>query len=125
MAILTARREAVLGNLVFPGWRNGRPLAASSMLRVLRRAGYGSATVHGFRSTFKDWASERTSFPSEVSEMALAHAIGDKTEAAYRRGELMTKRAALMQRWATFATTPRQPAEVVPLRAPTDARDAA
>jgi integrase len=78
-------------------------------------AGGGSATVHGFRSTFRDWAAERTEFPSDVAEMALAHAIGDKVEAAYRRGELMTKRALLMQRWATFATTPRVEAEVVPL----------
>lgn len=71
--------------------------------------------MHGFRSTFRDWAAERTEFPSDVAEMALAHAIGDKVEAAYRRGELMTKRALLMQRWATFATTPRVEAEVVPL----------
>jgi len=58
------------------------------------------------RSTFKDWASERTSFPREVSEMALAHTIGDKVEAAYRRGELLEKRRALMAAWAAFVTTP-------------------
>ena len=83
LAILAARREVMFGDLVFPGWRNGKPLAASSMLRVLRRAGYGSATVHGFRSTFRDWTAERTDTPRDVAEMALAHAIGDKTEAAY------------------------------------------
>jgi integrase len=105
----------MLGTLVFPGWKTGKPLSSSSLLKALQVAGRGSATVHGCRSTFKDWASERSTFPSEVSEMALAHAIGDKTEAAYRRGELMKKRAAMMERWATFATTPRLPAEVVPL----------
>lgn len=115
VAILTSRREAMFGDLVFPGWKNGKPLAGSSLRKALRVAGRGSATVHGFRSTFKDSASERTETPNEVTEMALAHAIEDKAEAAYRRGELMTKRALLMQRWATFATTPHVQAEVVPL----------
>jgi hypothetical protein len=71
---------------------------------MFRSAGAGKATIHGCRSTFKDWAMERTSFPPEVSEMALAHAIGDKTEAAYRRGELLRKRAALMEAWAGYLT---------------------
>jgi integrase len=113
--ILTARREAMLGDLVFPGWRDGKPLASSSLRKALRIAGRGSATVHGFRSTFRDWTAERTDTPRDVAEMALAHAIENRVEAAYRRGELMTKRALLMQRWATFATTPHVPAEVVPL----------
>src|SRR5262249_35679508 len=82
------------GKLIFPGQRDGRPLSLTSLSKALVAAGGGEATTHGFRSTFKDWASERSSFPSEVSEMALAHAISDKTEAAYRRGELMKKRAA-------------------------------
>jgi hypothetical protein len=68
------------------------------------------------RSTFRDWVSERTETPRNVAEMALAHVIESSVEAAYRRGELMTKRALLMQRWATFATTPHVQAEVVPLR---------
>jgi integrase len=114
VAILTARRAAMLGDLVFPSWRNGRPLASSSLLTALRVAGR-SATVHGLRSTFRDWTAERTETPRDVAEMALAHTIENKAEAAYRRGELMTKRAVLMQRWATFATTPHVQAEVVPL----------
>jgi integrase len=61
-------------------------------------------TVHGFRSTFKDWASERTNFPNEVSEAALAHAVGDKVEAAYRRGDMFEKRRRLMEAWAEFAS---------------------
>jgi integrase len=117
LAILSARREVIFGDLVFPGWKGGKPLASSSLRKALRIAcrGSASATVHGFRSTFRDWTAERTDTPRDVAEMALAHAIGDKTEAAYRRGELMTKRAVLMQRWATFATTPHVKAEVVPL----------
>jgi integrase len=114
-AILTARREAMLGDLVFPGWRDGKPLASSSLRKALRVAGRGSATVHGFRSTFRDWTAERTDTPRDVAEMALAHTIENRVEAAYRRGELMTKRALLMQRWASFATAPHVQADVVPL----------
>jgi integrase len=114
VAILTARCEEKTGALVFPG-RNGRPLAVPSLSKALAAAGYGSVTVHGFRSTFRDWTAERTDTPRDVAEMALAHAIENKAEAAYRRGDLMVKRAVLMQRWATFATTPHVAAEVVPL----------
>jgi integrase len=90
----------------FPGRRADRGVAKSVVLKAFRSAGAGQATVHGCRSTFKDWASERTRFPPEVSEMALAHAIGDKTEAAYRRGELLKKRAALMEAWANYMSVP-------------------
>jgi integrase len=71
--------------------------------------GITEATVHGFRSSFRDWASERTAFPPDVVEMALAHIVKDKTEAAYRRGELFEKRRLLMDAWAVFVqdTTPR------------------
>ena len=69
--------------------------------------------MHGFRGTFRDWTAERTDTPRDVAEMALAHAIENKAEAAYRRDDLMVKRAVLMQRWATFATSPQ--AEVIPL----------
>ena len=72
------------------------------MLMLLQRMGRDDLTVHGFRSTFRDWASERTNFSSEVVEMALAHAIDSKTEAAYRRGDLFEKRRRLMDAWAAF-----------------------
>jgi integrase len=73
---------------------------------------------HGFRSTFRDWASERTSFPHEICEMALAHVIKSKTEAAYRRGDLFEKRRKLMSAWAEFCAAPAVSGErVVPLRA--------
>jgi integrase len=80
--------------------------------------GRGGITVHGFRSTFRDWAAERTSFPNHVVEMALAHVIGDKVEAAYRRGDLFAKRRQLMDAFAGYCTTkPAADSEkVVPLR---------
>ena len=90
------------------GAKPERPLANEAMLAVLRRMERGDITVHGFRSTFRDWAAERTNFSSEVAEMALAHAVGDKVEAAYRRGDLFEKRRRLMAAWATFCATLRQ-----------------
>lgn len=91
---------------LFPGQRTGRPLSLSGLVKALRAAGAGAATMHGCRSTFKDWASERTSFAGEVSEMALAHSIDSKVERAYRRGDMMKKRAALMQTWADYVSNP-------------------
>ena len=73
-----------------------------AMLKLLQRMGRAGLTVHGFRSTFRDWAAERTKFPNEVIEMALAHAIDDKVEAAYRRGDMFEKRRLLMQAWTTL-----------------------
>jgi integrase len=72
------------------------------MLATLKRMGHEKLTVHGFRSTFRDWAAEMTAYPNHVVEMALAHAIGDKVEAAYRRGELFEKRRRLMNEWAKY-----------------------
>src|SRR5262245_48046225 len=83
---------------IFPGLRKGHPLSDMAMTQVLRRMGR-DVTVHGFRSTFRDWAAERTSYPNHVVEMALAHVIGDKVEAAYRRGHLFEKRVRLMAEW--------------------------
>lgn len=102
LAILDEMAEMQSDKYVFPGHKDGRPLSLTALSKALKAAGGGDATVHGMRSTFKDWASERTSFPAEVSEMALAHTIGDKVEAAYRRGELLKKRAALLEQWSTF-----------------------
>lgn len=87
------------GGYVFPGMRG--PLSDMSLTAVLRRMGV-SATAHGFRSTFRDWVSESTAHSGEVAEMALSHVIGDKVEAAYRRGDLLEKRIALMTDWASF-----------------------
>lgn len=84
---------------------NGHPMSNMAMLELLRGMNPG-LTVHGFRSTFRDWAAERTNFPNHVVEKALAHKIPDKVEAAYRRGELFEKRAKLMKQWADFLAKP-------------------
>ena len=85
------------------------------MLKTLARMGRSDLTTHGFRSTFRDWAAETTAYPNEVVEMALAHAIESKVEAAYRRGDLFEKRRRLMTAWARFCATPNRGA-VVPLQ---------
>jgi len=82
---------------------SGKPLSSMALLMLLRRMQRSDLTAHGFRSTFKDWAMELTGFPSEMSEMALAHTIGNKVEAAYRRGDLFDKRRAMMDAWSNFS----------------------
>lgn len=87
---------------VFPRGRHGKPMSNMAMLALLRRMKLNDLTVHGFRSSFRDWASETTHFASEVVEMALAHTVESKVERAYRRGDLFEKRRELMQAWAEF-----------------------
>lgn len=87
---------------VFPGAREGEPISNMAMTTVLRRMDRSDITVHGFRSTFRDWAAERTAYPNHVVEMALAHVIANKVEAAYRRGDLFNKRLRLMVDWARY-----------------------
>jgi integrase len=101
---------------VFPGNKRGKPLSNMALLMLLRRMGHDDLTAHGFRSTFRDWAAERTNFPSEVAEMALAHAVGDKVEAAYRRGDLFDRRRRIMAEWAKFCGTPNAKAQSKVLR---------
>lgn len=101
MAILRElAKVAEPGGYVFHGQRAGQPLSNMALIMLLRRVGFGELTAHGFRSTFRDWAAERTNAPSEVAEMALAHVVGDKVEAAYRRGDLLEKRRELADEWA-------------------------
>jgi integrase len=102
-----AHRHADDG-FVFPGGKLGKPLSNMAFLMLLRRMGRDDLTAHGFRSSFRDWAAERTNFPAEVAEMALAHMVSDKTVAAYNRSDLFERRRRLMQQWATFCTTPAQ-----------------
>jgi integrase len=117
LAILRDEQDVRTSDYVFPGGKAGKPLSNMAMTEVLRRMGRGDITVHGFRSTFRDRAAERTNFPSEVVEMALAHAVGDKVEAAYRRGDLFEKRRRLMADWATYCNTPAVGGhKVVPMR---------
>jgi integrase len=87
---------------VFPGARRALPMSNMRMLMLLRRMQRGELTVHGFRSTFSDWAAECTAYPREVVEMALAHTVENKVEAAYRRGDLFAKRRQLMAAWAGY-----------------------
>ncbi len=102
MAILGPMKDIRESDFVFPGGQKGGPLSNMAMLARLRRMHRGELTAHGFRSTFRDWAAERTSFPGDVAEMALAHTVGDKVEAAYRRGDLFEKRRQLMEAWGAF-----------------------
>jgi integrase len=106
LAIVEQMAEIRHGDHVFPGGRARRPISNMAMLMLLRRMGRDDLTIHGFRSSFRDWAAERTGFPAEVGEMALAHTIADAVERAYRRGDLFQKRRQLMDAWARFCTTP-------------------
>lgn len=114
--IIKQMRKAHQGAFIFPGGRPGKPLSNTAMLKLLKRMGRDDLTVHGFRSTFRDWAAEQTNYPREVAEMALAHAVGDKVEAAYRRGDLFQKRQRLMDEWARYCGTARKAGKVVPIR---------
>ena len=91
------------------------PLSNMAMLTLLRRIGPGHLTVHGFRSSFRDWCAERTNYPHELAEMALAHIVSDKTEKAYRRGDMFEKRRQLMDAWAMFCAMAASTGEVLPL----------
>ncbi|WP_454806069.1 tyrosine-type recombinase/integrase [Paraburkholderia fungorum] len=91
------------GDLVFPGAKKGRPLSNMAMLTVLRRMKIADLTVHGFRSTFRDWAAECTRYSNEMAEMALAHTVDDKVEAAYRRGDMFRRRKQMMDDWAAYS----------------------
>jgi len=115
LAILEQMSEIRESNFIFPGGKKGKPLSNMAMLAVIKRMGRDDLTAHGFRSTFRDWAAEQTNFPREVVEMALAHAIENKVEAAYRRGDLFQKRRQLMGAWARFSSeAKRQPPEEIP-----------
>jgi len=101
---------------VFLGPRGGSGLSNMAMTQVLKRLNRGDVTVHGFRSSFRDWASETTNFPNHVVEMALAHVVGDKVEAAYRRGDLLVKRRQLAEAWSKYCTSPPPAGAVLPMR---------
>jgi integrase len=98
------RMKGDSGAFIFPGAKPGRALSNMAMLKVLERLGYPELTAHGFRATFKTWASERSNFPREIVEAALAHIAGDKVEAAYQRGDLFEKRRRLMDAWADYCS---------------------
>jgi integrase len=117
LAVLkVAKTEFPDSEFVFPGAKENSPLSNMSCLAVLKRMERPDLTTHGFRSSFRDWSAEATAFPRDVCEMALAHAIEDKSEAAYRRGDLIEKRRALMSDWAVHCATVRATETVVSIR---------
>jgi integrase len=87
---------------IFPGQKRGKGLSNMAMAQLLKRIGQGDTTVHGFRSSFRDWAAEKSSMPREIAELSLAHTVGNAVERAYRRSDLIEQRRKLMERWATF-----------------------
>jgi integrase len=102
IAILRQLEKLKAGEFVFAGRARNKPLSNMAMEMVLRRMKIKSATVHGFRSSFRDWAGNVSNFPREITETALAHVIGDKAEQAYRRSDALEKRRKLMEAWANY-----------------------
>ena len=102
ITILKAMEAIKQSDFVFPGISEGKGLSNMSLLAVLKRMERSDLTVHGFRSTFRDWAAECTNFPRELAEKALAHAVRSEVEAAYQRGDLLAKRGKMMDAWAAY-----------------------
>jgi integrase len=116
-AILRQLEKLKTGNFVFAGQARNKPLSNMAMEMVLRRMKIEDATVHGFRSSFRDWAGNVSNFPREITETALAHVIGDKAEQAYRRSDALEKRRRLMEAWAAYCE-PKAATNVVSIRRP-------
>jgi integrase len=114
-AVAILRQLAIrTGDFVFPGQRKGRPLSNMAMEMMLRRMKADSITVHGFRSSFRDWAGNETSYPRDLIETALAHVVGDEAERAYRRSDALEKRRKLMEAWANYCE-PGSRGNIIPL----------
>jgi integrase len=103
--ILRAQQQVVTGQLIFEGGKEGAAISDTAMVKALRAAGAGDATLHGLRSSFRDWCGDATSHPRDVAEAALAHAVGDAVERAYRRGDALDKRRMLMDDWGTYCAS--------------------
>jgi integrase len=114
LTVLRELADEALGDVyIFPGRGPGKPLSNMALLMTLKRMERADLTTHGFRSTFRDWAAERTDFPGDVVEAALAHAIANRVEAAYRRGDLFDKRRQLMDAWAAYCGPPHSGAQII------------
>jgi integrase len=116
IAVLKDMHAVRISDYVFAGAYQDKAIGKNMPLRLLNNITGNGATVHGFRSSFRDWAAERTNFPREVAEMALAHAIPNAVEAAYRRGDLFEKRRRLMDSWADYCAKPAASGKVLPIR---------
>src|ERR1700704_2311847 len=115
VAILLQLGKLKVGDFVFPGQTRNKPLSNMAMEMILRRMNVQAATVHGFRSSFRDWAGNVSNFPREITETALAHVVGDKAEQAYRRSDALEKRRKLMDAWSAYCE-PKTSANVVQIR---------
>ena len=102
MAVLNTMREIRQSAYLFPGFKPGQPIGADTLRELIKKFAGDDVTVHGLRSTFRDWAADCTSFPNELAEMALSHAIPTAVEKAYRRGSMFEKRCQLMDAWANY-----------------------
>lgn len=109
--ILAEMNSKRINGFVFPGSRRDSPLSDMTLAKVIRSAGIHDATVHGFRSSFRDWAAERAPYPREIAEQALAHVVGDATERAYRRGDALEKRREMMTAWGQYVAEPAETEE--------------
>ena len=107
LVVLKKLKIMVRGKYILPGRDPSRSISDMTFLNLLHRMGHKGLTVHGFRSTFRDWVAEKTDYQGEVAEMALSHTVGDKVEAAYRRGDLFNKRVQLMEDWAIYCSAGR------------------
>lgn len=102
LEILRAAKEFSMSDYIFPGQKPGRPLSAMAFTMLMRRMKFDAYTPHGFRSSFRDWVGDETTFPREIAEAALAHRVGDETERAYRRSDALARRRRLMEAWASY-----------------------
>jgi integrase len=115
LAIIDGLAPLKVSEFIFPGSKLDCPLTSLAMLKLLGRMERRDITVHGFRSTFRDWAGDQTAYPKDVAEMALGHAIANQAEAAYRRGDMLERRRRLMDEWAMFCGTVAKGGKVVPI----------
>ena len=113
--ILEEAKKFKVNDYIFPGLRKNKPLSNQALLKLLKND-HPTLTVHGFRSSFRDWCAEMTAYPREVAEAALAHSLSNATEAAYQRGDLFVKRSKLMNAWSDYCTTDKQAGDVIPLK---------
>ena len=114
LAILKETELLKVNDFVFPGLRKDKSITDAALLKQLKLT-HPTLTVHGFRSSFRDWCAEMTNYPRELAESALAHTLKDQTEAAYQRGDMFEKRRKLMDAWATYCTKGKKTADVVPI----------
>ena len=115
LKILKEAEPFKTGALVFPGLRKGKSISDAALLKQLKQT-HPTLTVHGFRSSFRDWCAEMTNYPGSLAEAALAHTLKNQTEAAYQRGDMFEKRRKLMTSWTTYCTKGKKAANVVPIK---------